>query len=511
MGKYYITTAIDYASGKGHIGNTYEKVAADVLARYHRKKGDDVYFQIGMDEHGQKTELKAEENNQTPQEYTDGIAKIVKDIYDQLNISYDGFVRTTNDKHKESVQKIYQRLYDQGDIYKGKYEGWYCTPCESFFTEYQLVNGKCPDCGREIKKTEEAAYFLKLSKYEKTFKKYLEENKKFIVPIERKNEIYNNFVKDGLKDLCVSRTSFDWGVKLPFDEKHISYVWIDALSNYITFLGYDAEGNHSEKYKKFWPADVHVVGKDILRFHMIYWPCILLALGEELPKQIFAHPWFLFGNDKMSKSLGNTLYSDDLIEKYGVDAIRFYLISELPLIGDGNLTEDLIVEKINAELANNFGNLLNRTVTMVNKYFDGKLSTKNKKEQIDNDLINEVLSLQKKVEQKLNEYKIAPAIKEIFLVFRKCNKYIDETCPWVLAKDENKKERLSTVLYNLLEAIRICTVLLESFLPETAEEVYKQLNTTETSLNSILKFGEVDFDTKLKTPTPLFNRIEKNN
>jgi len=507
MEKYYITTAIDYASGKGHIGNYYEKVVADVLARFRKKQGYDVLFQLGLDEHGEKVQNKAKDAGKTPQEFVDEVAEITKDLLKGLNIQYDVFARTTDLNHKRVVKNIYQKLYDQGDIYKGHYEGLYCRPCESFFTETQLIDGKCPDCGREVVPTKEEAYFLKLSNYEDKLKNHLKKNLDFVIPVERKNEIYNGFIKDGLRDLCISRTSVDWGVEIPFDKNHTSYVWIDALTNYITFLGYDIDGNSSQRFKDFWPANVQMVGKDILRFHLIYWPCILFALGEELPKQLFAHPWFL-NDDKMSKSKGNILYSDDLIEKYGVDPIRLYLASELPLVSDSNISEDLIVEKFNSDLANNYGNLVNRTISMVNKYFDGNLISKSDIEKNDEDFIKTVLDTKKLVEKNIDELKFSNASKEIFATLRRCNKYIDETTPWILAKDENKKDRLSTVLYNLLEAIRICTILLESFVPETAQKVYKQLNTNLISFDSINSFGNYPLETKVGEASPLFVRID---
>ena len=509
--KFYISTAIAYTSSKPHIGNTYEVVLADAIARYKRLMGYDVYFQTGTDEHGQKIELKAIENNQQPQEYVDKIALEVRQIWDSMNTSYDKFVRTSNPAHKEQVAKIFKRLYDQGDIYKGNYEGLYCTPCESFFTESQLVDGKCPDCGREVNHASEEAYFLKLSNYSDRLIKHIESHPDFIEPISRKNEIINNFIKPGLQDLCVSRTSFKWGIPVSFDDKHVIYVWIDALSNYITFLGYDVDGNNNDNFKKYWPADIHLIGKDILRFHTIYWPIMLMALDLPLPKKIFGHPWLLFGNDKMSKSKGNIVYADDLVKKFGVDAVRYYLLHEIPFANDGTFTYELLIDRINSDLANILGNLVNRTISMVYKYFDGVVIEPNCYEDIDNDLINLVKELPQKIEKHMNEYHIADAIDDIFDIYRRSNKYIDETMPWVLAKDESKKERLATVLYNLLEAIRCATIYLQAYLPETADNIFKQLNTENRQINSIGDFKGMDPGIKLNSPEPLFARIDKEN
>ena len=507
--KFYITTAIAYASSKPHIGNTYEIVLADVIARYKRLCGYDVYFQTGTDEHGQKIEEKAGNEGITPQEFVDKNAEVIKQIWDIMNTSYDKFVRTTNPAHKKIVQDIFKKLYDQGDIYKGEYKGLYCTPCESFWTESQLVGGKCPDCGREVHEAREEAYFFKMSKYSKWLEEYIENNPGFVEPEARKNEIMNNFIKPGLQDLCVSRTSFKWGVPVSFDDKHVVYVWIDALSNYITFLGYNPNGESSDEFKKYWPADIHLIGKDILRFHAIYWPIMLHALGVEMPKHIFGHPWMLFGNDKMSKSKGNIVYADDLVREYGVDAIRFYMIHEMPFASDGVYTNDLLIETINGNLANVLGNLVNRTIGMINKYFDGVVKNENVVEDIDNDLINEVISLKAKVEENIDKFKIADSLDNILDVYRRCNKYIDETTPWILAKDEAQKGRLSTVLYNLVESIRIATVFLQAYLPDTAKSIFKQLNTDITSYDSVDEFGKYLSGTKVNAPEVLFQRIEK--
>ena len=506
--KYYISTAIAYTSGKPHIGNSYEIVLADAIARYKRLTGYDVYFQTGTDEHGQKIEQKALELGMNPQEFVDEVALEVRKIWDIMNTSYDKFVRTTNPSHQETVSKIFKRLYDQGDIYKGKYEGLYCTPCESFFTESQLVDGKCPDCGREVKVASEEAYFFKLSKYASRLEEYIETHPDFIKPESRKNEIINNFIKPGLQDLCVSRTSFSWGVPVTFDDKHIIYVWIDALSNYITFLGYDIDGNHSEEFKKYWPANVHLIGKDILRFHTIYWPIMLMALDLPMPDQIFGHPWVLFGNDKMSKSKGNIMYADDLVKEFGVDAVRYYLLHEIPYASDGTITYELLIERINSDLANILGNLVNRTISMAHKYFDGVVYEPTEKEEIDSELINLVLETPRKIEEKMNELKVAEAIDTVFDIFRRCNKYIDETTPWILAKDETKQERLKTVLYNLLESIRSGAVLLHPFLPDTADSIFKQLNTENRFIDSI-DFKGLDAGIVLNQPEPLFIRIDK--
>ena len=506
--KFYISTAIAYASGKPHIGNTYEIVLADAIARYKRLLGYDVYFQTGTDEHGEKIEEKAKNAGMKPQEYVDEIALEVRKIWDVMNTSYDKFIRTTNPAHKEMVSKIFKKLYDQGDIYLGKYEGLYCTPCESFFTESQLVDGKCPDCGREVHLTSEDAYFFKLSNYTDRLIKYMDEHPHFIEPESRKNEIINNFIKPGLQDLCVSRTSFDWGIPVTFDDNHVIYVWIDALSNYITFLGYDVDGNSSEEFKKYWPADIHLIGKDILRFHTIYWPIMLMALDLPLPKKIFGHPWVLYGNDKMSKSKGNIMYADDLVQEFGVDAIRYYLLHEIPFASDGTITYELLIERINSDLANILGNLVNRTISMSHKYFDGIVYEPTCKEVIDEELIQLVLETPSKVTEKMDELKVAEAIDLIFDIFRRCNKYIDETTPWILAKDESKESRLKTVLYNLLEAIRSGATLLQAFLPDTADRIFKQLNTENRYIDSI-NFKGLDYGIKLNQPEPLFARIDK--
>ena len=505
---FYISTAIAYASSKPHIGNTYEIVLADVIARYKRLCGYDVYFQTGTDEHGQKIEEKAHEAGVEPQAYVDEKSSVIKDIWDVMNTSYDKFVRTTNPEHKRVVQEIFKKLYDQGDIYLGEYRGLYCTPCESFWTESQLVDGKCPDCGREVHEASEEAYFFKMSKYSKWLEEYIESHPGFIEPEARKNEIMNNFIKPGLQDLCVSRTSFKWGVPVSFDNNHVVYVWIDALSNYITFLGYNPNGESSEKFNKYWPADIHLIGKDILRFHTIYWPIMLHALGVEMPKHIFGHPWMLFGNDKMSKSKGNIVYADDLTNKYGVDAIRFYMIHEMPFASDGVYTEDLLIEAINSNLANVLGNLVNRTIGMANKYFNGVVTNTNMTEDIDNELIQEVLDLNKKIEENINKFRIADSLENIMDVYRRCNKYIDETMPWALAKDESKHDRLNTVLYNLIEAIRITTVFLQAYLPETAESIFRQLNTDIKDYESTFEFGKYQSGTKVNSPEVLFMRID---
>ncbi len=505
--KFYISTAIAYASAKPHIGNTYEIVLADSIARYKRLLGYDVYFQTGTDEHGEKIEIKAREKGIQPQEYVDENSLEVRKIWDVMNTSYDKFIRTTNASHKEMVAKIFKKLYDQGDIYKGTYQGLYCTPCESFWTETQLVDGKCPDCGREVHVAEEEAYFFKLSNYSKRLEEYIETHPEFIKPESRKNEIVNNFIKPGLQDLCVSRTSFDWGIPVSFDDKHVIYVWIDALSNYITFLGYDVDGNHSEEFKKYWPADIHLIGKDILRFHTIYWPIMLMALNLPLPKQVFGHPWVLFGNDKMSKSKGNILYADDLVKEFGVDAIRYYLLHEIPYSNDGSITYELIIDRINSDLANILGNLVNRTISMCQKYFNGIVYEPTTYTELDLELRDMVMSLPNKVKAKMDDLRVAEAIDEIFDVLRRCNKYIDETTPWILAKEQNE-ERLKTVLYTLLESIRSCAVMLQPFLPDTADEIFKQLNTENRYIDSI-NFKGMDPLIKLNEPTPLFLRIDK--
>ena len=507
--KYYISTAIAYTSAKPHIGNTYEIVLADAIARYKRLTGYDVYFQTGTDEHGQKIEDKAREAGMEPQEFVDNISLEVRRIWDVMNTSYDRFVRTTNASHQEMVTKIFRKLYEQGDIYKGRYEGLYCTPCESFFTEQQLVDGKCPDCGREVHPASEEAYFLKLGKYSKWLEQYIEEHPHFIEPESRKNEILNNFIKPGLQDLCVSRTSFKWGVPVDFDKDHVIYVWIDALSNYITFLGYDVDGNHGDEFKKYWPADVHLIGKDILRFHTIYWPVMLHALGLELPKKIFGHPWIIAGEDKMSKSKGNIMYADDLVELFGVDAIRYYLLHEIPFASDGSITYELIIERINSDLANILGNLVNRTISMAKKYMDGEVLKPTQFEDIDKELISLVLETPEKVTKLMNQLRVADAIDEIFNIFRRCNKYIDETTPWVLGKDPEQKDRLVTVLYNLLESIRHGAVLLQAFLPDTAREIFQQLNTENSQFESLKEFNGMDLGIRLNDPKPLFQRIDK--
>ena len=506
--KFYISTAIAYTSSKPHIGNTYEIVLADAIARFKRLEGYDVYFQTGTDEHGQKIEQKAKEANINPQEYVDKVALEVRQIWDTMNTSYDKFVRTTNPNHEKIVQKIFKKLYDQGDIYKGKYEGLYCTPCESFFTESQLVDGKCPDCGRKVTKASEEAYFFKLSNYADRLVEYIEKNPNFIQPESRKNEMINNFIKPGLQDLCVSRTSFTWGVPVDFDPKHVVYVWIDALSNYITFLGYDPDES-ADKFKKYWPCDIHLIGKDILRFHTIYWPIMLMALDLPLPKKIFGHPWMLTGTDKMSKSKGNIVYADDLVNVYGVDAVRYYMLHEMPFANDGTYTDELMVERYNSDLANILGNLVNRTLSMAKKYFDSVVPEVETKDDIDNDLKNVVLSAKEKVKKCMDELRVADAIDQVFEIFRRTNKYIDETMPWALAKDNNIS-RLKTVIYNLLESIRVGAVLLSPFLPDTSDEIFKQLNTNNNSYDSIDNFDGLDFDIKLNDPSPLFIRIEKN-
>lgn len=507
--KFYITTSIFYASAKPHIGNTYEGILTDAIARYKRLMGYDVRFHTGTDEHGEKVELKAKEVGKTPQEYVDDISLEVRRIDDIMNISYDKFVRTSNPNHKKIVAKILKKLYDNGDIYKGHYEGLYCTPCESFFTEKELVDGKCPDCGREVHKTSEEAYFLKLSKYNKWLEEYINTHPDFIKPESRKNEIVNNFIKPGVQDLCISRTSFDWGIKVPFDEKHVIYVWLDALVNYITFIGYDPE-SESEEFNKYWPADVHIIGKDILRFHTIYWPVILKALDLPMPKCIFGHPWVLSSNaDKMSKSKGNVLYADELANLFTTDAIRYYCLSEIPYGHDGNIGYDLIIDKVNADLANTLGNLVNRTISMSHKYFNGIVYKPTAFEEIDKELIENAKHLGDKIEEKMNDLKVADAINEIIELCRKSNKYIDDTTPWILAKDETKKARLQTVLYNLLESIRISAVYLEAFLPETANKIFKQLNTQNKSIESTKTFEGMDIGIKLNKPEILFARIDK--
>ncbi len=506
--KFYISTAIAYTSSKPHIGNTYEIVLADVIARYKRLQGYDVYFQTGTDEHGEKIETKAREAGVSPQEYVDKVAQEIHSIWDIMNTSYDKFVRTTDKEHERIVQDIFQKLYEQGDIYKGEYSGLYCVPCESFWTESQLVDGKCPDCGREVKIAKEEAYFFKMSKYSKWLEEYIESHPHFIEPESRKNEIMNNFIKPGLQDLCVSRTSFKWGVPVTFDEKHVIYVWIDALSNYITFLGYDVHGDCGDHFKKYWPCDIHLIGKDILRFHTIYWPIILHALGLELPHKIFGHPWLLFANDKMSKSRGNIVYADDLVNEYGVDAIRYYLIHEMPFASDGSFTNELLVESINSNLANVLGNLVNRTISMIHKYFDGVVENRNIIEDIDEELKGLVVSTKKNVDEKMDSLRIADSLDAIFEIFRRCNKYIDETMPWVLAKDESKQDRLATVLYNLVESIRYGTVLLQAYLPDTAKRIFEQLNTDKIGFDTLDKFGYYESGSKVGKAEVLFKRID---
>ena len=505
--KYYISTAIAYTSGKPHIGNTYEIVLADSIARFKRLEGYDVYFQTGTDEHGEKIELKASAQGKTPKQFVDDVALEIKRIWDIMNTSYDKFVRTTDEVHEKEVQKIFKKMYDKGDIYLGEYKGLYCTPCESFWTESQLVDGKCPDCQREVSEKCEEAYFFKLSKYQERLEKYIEEHPDFIEPESRKNEMLNNFIKPGLQDLCVSRTSFSWGIPVDFDSKHVIYVWLDALTNYITNIGYDTE-NPTEEFKKWWPADLHLIGKDIVRFHSIYWPAFLWSLDLPLPKKIFGHPWLLTNNDKIGKSRGNAIYADNLVEKYGVDAVRYYVLHEIPFANDGNLTYELLEERYNSDLANILGNLVNRTISMNKKYFDNVISNSDSELDIDKELIDTVMSAREKVEKCMDELRIADAIDEVFSIFKRCNKYIDETTPWLLAK-ESSTDRLKKVLYNLLESIRIGAVLLSPYLPSTSEEIFRQLNTKETSYDSIKKFGKLKVGDKLEDPTPLFVRIEK--
>ena len=501
--KYYITTAIVYTSGKPHIGNMYDCILSDVIARYKRNKGYDVLFQTGTDEHGEKIEIKANEADKTPQVYVDEIADEVRRLCDQLNISYDKFVRTTDKHHEEVVSKIFDKLYNQGDIYLGEYKGLYCTPCESFFTETQLIDGKCPDCGREVKETCEEAYFFKLDKYADRLVKYMEEHPDFVVPISRKNEMINNFIKPGLQDLCVSRTSFKWGVPVSFNPKHVIYVWIDALANYITNIGYDVD-NPTEEFNKYWPADLHVIGKDIVRFHIIYWPIILMALGLPLPKQVYGHPWILFQNDKMSKSKGNIMYSDELVDEFGVDAVRYYTLREVSFSNDGNITRDLIIERFNTDLANTLGNLVNRTISMANKYFDHEISFKDKITELDEELLDMINSLEYKVRDNINALNISEALVEIFEVLRRSNKYIDETTPWILARDENSKDKLELVLFNLLESIRVCACELNPFIPNTSNEILRQLNISDLSSNYNKNNVYVNM-----VNTPLFVRIQK--
>ena len=508
---YYITTAIAYTSGKPHIGNTYEIVLADSIARYKRMQGYDVRFQTGTDEHGQKIELKAADAGVTPKQFVDNVAGEIKRIWDLMNTSYDKFIRTTDEYHEKQVQKIFKKLYDKGDIYKGHYEGMYCTPCESFWTESQLVDGKCPDCGREVKLAKEEAYFFKMSKYADRLIDYINEHPEFIQPVSRKNEMMNNFLLPGLQDLCVSRTSFKWGIPVDFDDRHVVYVWLDALTNYITGLGYDCDGNNDELFKKYWPADLHLIGKDIIRFHTIYWPIFLMALDLPLPKQVFGHPWLLQGGDKMSKSKGNVIYADDMADMFGVDAVRYFVLHEMPFENDGVITWELVVERLNSELANTLGNLVNRTISMSNKYFGGVVTDKGVTAEVDDDLKNTILEAVKKVDAKMNDLRVADAITETFNIFKRCNKYIDETMPWALAKDETQADRLSTVLYNLVEGISIGAALLEPFMPETTAKIRKQLNAPELTLEDLTKFGNYVSGTKVTdAPEILFARLDIN-
>ena len=508
-GKFYMTTAIAYASGKPHIGNTYEAVLADSIARFKRKDGYDVFFQTGTDEHGQKIELKAAEAGVTPQEYVDKASAEIKRIWDLMGTSYDKFIRTTDPDHEKQVQKIFKRLYDQGDIYKGSYEGMYCTPCESFWTQSQLKDGKCPDCGREVKPAKEEAYFFRMSKYAQRLIDHINSHPEFIQPVSRKNEMMNNFLLPGLQDLCVSRTSFKWGIPVDFDEKHVVYVWLDALTNYITGIGYDAEGNSSEQYKKCWPADLHLIGKDIIRFHTIYWPIFLMALNEPLPKQVFGHPWLLQGDGKMSKSKGNVLYADDLVDFFGVDAVRYFVLHEMPFENDGVISWELMVERLNSDLANTLGNLVNRTISMSNKYFGGVVADKGAAEAVDEDLKAVVTGTYDKVAAKMEGWRVADAITDIFTLFKRCNKYIDETEPWVLAKDPAKADRLATVLYNLTESIVIGASLLEPYMPGTAEKIAAQLNTSLRSFEECTTFGGYISGSKVtEKPEILFARLD---
>ena len=506
--KYYMTTAIAYTSAKPHIGNTYEIVLADSIARFKRMQGFDVRFQTGTDEHGEKIQLKAEEAGITPQAYVDNIAGEIKRIWDLMNTTYDRFIRTTDPMHEKKIQQIFTKLYNQGDIYKSEYEGMYCTPCESFFTESQLVDGKCPDCGREVHPAKEEAYFFKLSKYAKQLEEHIESHPEFIWPPARKNEMINNFIKPGLQDLCVSRTSFNWGIPVEFDPGHVVYVWIDALSNYITFAGYDPEGNHTEEYKQFWPADLHLIGKDIVRFHTIYWPCILMALGEELPKQVFGHPWLIMSDGKMSKSKGNVLYADDLVDLFGVDAVRYFVLHEIPYANDGIISYELMMERINADLANILGNLVNRTVSMTNKYFGGEIRPIGEETDIDRDLKAVAAEVPALVEKHMDDLHIADAIDDIFTLLRRANKYVDETEPWILGKPEGDHARLATVLYNLLECIRIGATLLKPFMPETAEKIFAQIGVGDQSLEDAKVFGKLAIGGHVGKPEILFARID---
>ena len=507
--KYYITTAIAYTSGKPHIGNTYEIVLADAIARYKRSQGYDVFFQTGTDEHGQKIELKAEEAGVTPKEFVDGVSAEIKKIWDLMDTSYDKFIRTTDEDHEKQVQKIFKKLYDQGDIYKGHYEGMYCTPCESFFTESQLVDGKCPDCGREVQPAKEEAYFFKMSKYADRLIEHINTHPEFIQPVSRKNEMMNNFLLPGLLDLCVSRTSFKWGIPVDFDDKHVVYVWLDALTNYITGIGYDADGDSTEQYAKLWPADLHLIGKDIIRFHTIYWPIFLMALGLPLPKQVFGHPWLLQGDGKMSKSKGNVLYADELVDFFGVDAVRYFVLHEMPFENDGVITWELMVERLNSDLANTLGNLVNRTVSMTNKYFGGVVSDKGAAEDVDADLKAVIDNTPKAVDAKMDGLRVADAITEIFNLFKRCNKYIDETMPWALAKDEEKKDRLETVLWNLIQGISAGARLLESFMPSTSKKILDQLGDGHVTEKPEILFQRLDLEEVMKKVEELHPHIEE--
>ena len=506
---YYLTTAIAYTSGKPHIGNTYEAILADSIVRFKRQQGYDVRFQTGTDEHGQKIELKAAEAGITPKEFVDNVSGVIKEIWDLMNTSYDKFIRTTDPDHEKQVQKIFKKLYDQGDIYKGHYEGMYCTPCESFFTESQLVDGKCPDCGREVTPAKEEAYFFRMSKYADRLIEHINTHPEFIQPESRKNEMMNNFLLPGLQDLCVSRTSFKWGIPVDFDPKHVVYVWIDALSNYITGLGYDVDGNNDPLYDKYWPADLHLIGKDILRFHTIYWPIMLMALDVPLPKQIFGHPWLLQGDGKMSKSKGNVIYADDLANLFGVDAVRYFVLHEMPFENDGTITWELMVERMNSDLANTLGNLVNRTISMSNKYFDGVVSNKGVDEEVDDDFKKVILDTPVKAAEKMDKLRVADAITEIFTLFKRCNKYIDETMPWALAKEEDKQDRLATVLYNLIEGITIGASLLEPFMPETSKKILAQINAQPRAFEDMAEFGKYPSDNKVtEKPEILFARMD---
>ena len=507
--KFYMTTAIAYASGKPHIGNTYEIILADAIARYKRAQGYDVFLQTGTDEHGQKIELKAEEAGVTPKEYVDKVAGEIKRIWDLVDTSYDKFIRTTDEYHEKQVQKIFKKMYDKGDIYKGHYEGMYCTPCESFFTESQLVDGKCPDCGREVTPAKEEAYFFKMSKYADRLIDHINTHPEFIQPVSRKNEMMNNFLLPGLQDLCVSRTSFKWGIPVDFDPKHVTYVWLDALTNYITGIGYDCDGNSTEQFKKDWPAELHLIGKDIIRFHTIYWPIFLMSLDLPLPKQVFGHPWLLQGDGKMSKSKGNVIYADDLVDFFGVDAVRYFVLHEMPFENDGVITWELMVERLNSDLANTLGNLVNRTISMSNKYFDGVVADKGVTEPVDEELKAVVLAAPGKVTEKMEQLRVADAISEIFVLFKRCNKYIDETMPWALAKDESKQDRLATVLYNLVESIAIGAELLESFMPGTSKKILEQLNAKKRGLEQMDQFGLYESGNKVTDkPEILFARLD---